>query len=205
MNTRGSPVIETLGVVVGMYLLQLVFGALGLATIGLVAVDGSVATQPWTLATSVYAHAGIGHLAANAVGIVLFGVLVARRTTRTRFHVFFLGTGALAGLAEVWISGLTGPSPAVLGASGAVFALLGYLLAGNLVSTWLLDRVAVSPRVQLLLGLVVAVGLTLATASPGVALIGHATGLLLGLVAGRLSVLDVSPTSETRSRDQPSL
>lgn len=202
MSTRGSPVVETLGAVVGMYVLQLVFGALGLATIGLVAVDSSVVTQPWTLATSVYAHAGIGHLAANAVGIVLFGALVARRTTRARFHGFFLGTGALAGLAEVWIGGLTGPSPAVLGASGAVFALFGYLLAGNLVSTWLLDRVTLSPRVQVLLGFAIAVGLTLATASPGVALIGHATGLLLGLVAGRLGVLDMSPGSNARPRDQ---
>jgi hypothetical protein len=39
---------------------------------------------------------------------------------------------------------------------------------------------------------VVVVGLTLATGSSRAALVAHATGLTVGLVAGRLGVLDIS-------------
>lgn len=192
MNPRTSPVVETLGLVGAVFVLQQLLALAGAAAIGLVALDASVGARPWTLVTSVYAHSGVEHLLGNAVGIALFGLLIARRTTRRRFHAFFLGTGALAGLAEVWLGGLVGPSPAVLGASGAVFALMGYLLAGNAVSAWLLDRIGLPVRLQVGLAVVIAVGLTLATASPRSALIGHATGLLVGLVAGRLGVLDAS-------------
>lgn len=202
MNRRGSPVAETLVLVGSVYLFQQLLWIAGIGAVGMVALDASVGAQPWTVVTSVYAHAGLEHLLANAVGIVLFGALVARRTTRRRFHAFFLGTGALAGLAEVWISGLLGPSPAVLGASGAVFGLIGYLLAGNTASAWLLDRIGLAPRVQIAAGLLVAGALTLATASPGSALFGHATGLFVGLIAGRLELLDVSPSRASERVDQ---
>jgi len=39
--------------------------------------------HPWTLATSVYAHAGLGHLLSNALVVVVAGVPVAASTTRT--------------------------------------------------------------------------------------------------------------------------
>jgi len=203
MNVRTSPVVETLGVVGAVFVLQQLLALAGAAAIGLVALDASVGTRPWTVVTSVYAHGGVEHLLGNAVGIALFGSLIARRTTRRRFHAFFLGTGALAGLAEVWIGGLVGPSPAVLGASGAVFALMGYLLAGNAVSAWLLDRIRLPVRLQVAIAVVVAIGLTLATAGPRSALIGHATGLLVGLVAGRLGMLDVSTTVSPVDDERP--
>jgi membrane associated rhomboid family serine protease len=42
----------------------------------------------------------------------------------------------------------------------------------------------------LLVFLVIAAAVTVATASPGVALIAHFAGLFVGLVAGRVGVLD---------------
>ena len=88
------------------------------------------------------------------------------------------------------IGGLLGPPAAVLGISGAVFALGGYLLAGNVVSETLFDRLRLPPRAQLVLFGLVAVVLTATTAAPGVALIAHATGAFCGLVAGRVGLLD---------------
>ena len=185
-----SPTIEILLIVVVVFLAQSVLQFIAGAA-GIFALAPPVETRPWALVTSVYAHGSVGHLAANAIALVLFGLLVERRTTRIRFHAFFLGTGMIAGLAEIYVSGLVGGPVAVLGASGAIFGLLGYLLAGNVVSETLFDRIQLSGRAQIGLFVVIAAIVTIATGRPGVALIAHFTGLVLGLIAGRARLLDV--------------
>ena len=192
MGRWQSPTLDTLVVVLFVHFVQRVAWIFGLT--GVFVLDVLVVARPWTLVTSVYAHASVAHLFANALALVLLGPLVARRTTRLRFHAFFVLAGIVAGVAQVLVSVVLLSPVGVLGASGALFALLGYLLSGNVVSSWLLNRLAVPPKVQLLVFLLVAVLVTLLTASPGTALVGHATGLLVGLVAGRLRVLDVSNT-----------
>lgn len=157
---------------------------------GVFALSAPLSVAPWTVVTSVYAHASVGHLLANAVGLLLVGPLVERRTTAVRFHAFVVTAGGIAGVAQVTLGGLVSPSAAVLGLSGAVFALGGYLLAGNVVSTRLFDRIRLSARAQFLLFGLVALVLTFVTAAPGVALIAHATGAFCGLVAGRVGLLD---------------
>lgn len=197
MRFQGRPTLQTLLVIGVVFLAQQVAALLGLFHNFLFVLDPTVPARPWSVVSHVYAHANTGHLFANALALVLAGPLVARRTTTLRFHAFFLTTGALAGLSEVFLGGLLGPPSGVVGASGAIFALFGYLVAGNPVTAGVLDRLNLSVRAQFLLFAVVAVLVTLATASPRAALIGHAVGFGLGLVAGRLRVLDVS------SRGQP--
>lgn len=187
MRLTRSPTVQILVIFFAVHLAQQALWASGL--VGIFALDIQLSARPWALVTSVYAHASFGHLLANAIGLLLLGPLVSRGTTTLRFHAFFLSMGAVAGLAQVTVADLLGATVSVIGASGAIFALLGYLLAGNLVSTWLLDRLSLSPSVLLLVFLAVAVGLTFLTASPGAALVGHGTGLLLGLLAGRARVL----------------
>ena len=181
--------LETLGIVCLVGAVQGALGIVGLAWV--FALSSPLSVAPWTVVTSVYAHGSVGHLLANAVGLLLFGPLVERRTTRLRFHAFVVASGGIAGVAQVILGGLAGSSPAVLGISGAVFALGGYLLAGNVVTTTIFDRLRLTPRAQFALFAALAVVLTLVTAAPGVALIAHATGAFLGLVAGRSGVLSV--------------
>jgi membrane associated rhomboid family serine protease len=180
--------LQTLAIV---SLFAIIQGALRLVGVtGLFALSTPLAFAPWTVVTSVYAHGSIGHLLANALGLLIVGPLVERRTTVVRFHAFVVTTGALAGIAQVALGSLIGPPVAVLGLSGAVFALGGYLLVGNVVSSRLFDRLRLSPRRQLLLFGLVAVLLTATTAAPGVALIAHAVGAFCGLTAGRVRLLD---------------
>ena len=185
-----SPTLETLAAFAVVYVFQRLTALAGIAAF-LFVLSAPVTVAPWTVVTSVYAHANLTHLLGNAIALAIVGPLVARRTTRLRFHLFFVTTGAAAGIAEVWFGGLLG-ARAVLGASGAVFALLGYLLAGNRVSAALFDRIQVSPRLQLAVFVVVAVVVTIATGGPGVALVAHFTGFVLGLIAGRLRLLSVT-------------
>lgn len=187
MRWPRSPTVDLLAAFAAVFVAQRVGGAVGVGT-GTFALAAPFA-RPWTLATSVYAHASVGHLLANAVALVVVGFALERFTTRARFHGFVLATGALAGLAQVLVGRLVGQPTAVLGASGAILALYGYVLAGNPLTGGVLARVDVGYRGRFLLLLLVAVAVTVATAGPGVALVAHFTGVVLGVLAGRLRVL----------------
>jgi len=185
-----SPTIDTLGVVLVVFVLQLLLSLVGLG--GLFVLAPPLGESPLTILTSIYAHASLGHLIANSIVLLLAGLALERRTTWLRFHLYFIAVGALAGVAQVVVTGLVGPATAVLGASGAVFGLVGYLLAGNAVTTTLRQRLRLSPRVQVAIYAVAAVAVTLLTGQPGVALVAHFTGLFVGLVAGAVGILETA-------------
>jgi membrane associated rhomboid family serine protease len=213
-SERASPLVEVLAVFVVVYAVQFVTDVGGLVG-GLFVLSPPIIQNPWTVVTSVYAHASTSHLVSNAVALVLFGWPVARETTRVRFHAFFAVTGAVAGISQILLSNALAGTPVlswfvalvpgvdaagtggVLGASGAVFALLGYLLASNRLSVGLRAALQLPGWAVAVLYVVVAGALTLATAQPGVALIAHFTGLLLGLFAGRLGLLSVRKPRNT--------
>lgn len=190
-----SPTVETALVATAVFVLQYPLALLGL--VGSLALDPGFLRDPWTLLTSVYAHAGPGHLLGNLLGLALFGGLVERASSRARFHAFVVLTGALSGLAEVTLGGLGTLAPrAVVGISGAVFALLGYAITVNGLADRLLralDR-ATERRGAVTVGLVgLAVVVAVVTAGPRTAVVGHATGLAIGLFAGRARLLHVRP------------
>lgn len=183
-----SATVQTLLALLAVYLFQVVGALVGLNAAWF-ALSLPLDVRPWTLVLATYAHSGPVHLAANALGLLLVGPLVERGTSRVRFHAFFAGSGALAGAAQVVVSDLTGPSVAVLGASGAVFALLGYALVGNRVVGTVLERFEVDRSLTLALFVAVAAVLTVVTAAPGLALVAHFAGLFVGLLAGRWHLL----------------
>ncbi|WP_459888546.1 rhomboid family intramembrane serine protease [Halostagnicola bangensis] len=211
MSTRsgnGSPILELVVVFLLVLVAQFVTELVGMMS-GLFVLSTPISNDPWTIVTSVYAHNGIGHLVSNSIALVLFGWPIARATTRLRFHAFFLVTGAIAGVSQILvmsgimsISGIGGSAPGVLGASGAVFALLGYLIAGNRVSSGFASVIEVPRWVTYLVFFALAVIVTLTTLAPGVALIAHFTGFLVGLLAGRARVLR---TGSSTRRDQPTI
>ncbi|HET7325178.1 MAG TPA: rhomboid family intramembrane serine protease [Halococcus sp.] len=189
----GSPTVQTLSVMVVVFVFQQATALVGL--MGFFFVLGpTFPLRPWSLVTSIYAHGGALHLLSNALMLALVGLIIEQSTTRVRYHAFFITTGVLSGLAQVILTG-----GRVLGASAAIFALLGYLVASNAVSSSVLDRLRLSQRAQLAVFAVLAVVVTLFTGAPGVALVAHFTGFLLGLLTGRLGVLEVR---EPRDRTQ---
>ena len=196
-----SPTVETLALIAIVFTLQqfasLVGGFVGMAGFGVAffALRPPLAVFPWTLVTSVYAHSSLVHLLSNALALVVVGLVVETVTTRARFHAFFLATGVLAGVCQVFVSGLSGGPAGVLGASGAILALVGYVLAANPVSETILDRLRLRRRAQFGLFAALAVVVTLATGTAGAALIAHFIGLLIGLVTGRLRALHVEGES----------
>jgi membrane associated rhomboid family serine protease len=200
-----SPTVQTLVIFLAVFLASRLLITVVPPLVGLFTLDEPF-SQPWTLVTSVYAHANVPHLVSNSVVLVLVGIPLERATTAWAYHAYFVITGAVAGAVQVLFPDLVGvvvslidtltlglvsiappQNAAVLGASGAVFAMLGYVAAGNRLTRGILS--SVSDEVQIALLFVVALGVTVATASPGVALIAHFTGLLIGLLAGSAGLL----------------
>ncbi len=195
MATR-SPLLDLVVVFALVYVLQLIAELANLMS-GFFVLSAPVTENPWTVITSVYAHANIGHLLSNVIALVLFGLPIAAATTRVRFHLFFLSTGVIAGLSQILVTGAlasapvigASATPGVLGASGAVFALLGYLLASNRLATGVGSFLNPPRWLTYVVFFAIAALVTVATAQPGVALVAHFTGLFLGLVAGRFNLL----------------
>ncbi|MBT6690312.1 rhomboid family intramembrane serine protease [archaeon] len=83
----------------------------------------------WTFLTSMFMHAGIGHLFVNMVSLMFIGSFVEKLIGKKRFiSLYFIG-GLFAGLFFVLIALATGSDLNVyaVGASGAIFALGGLL------------------------------------------------------------------------------
>ena len=183
-----SATVQTLGLMLVVSVARWLTGPLGAF---LFVLAPPIALRPWTLLTSVYAHAGFAHLLSNALALLVVGTLVERRTTRLRFHAFFLAVGMVAGVAQVALGSLLAlRAVGVLGASGAVFGCLGYLLTSNRLAGGVLTRLPLSPRATAALVVAVAGALALLWSPPGSALVAHFAGLVLGLGAGRVRLLD---------------
>lgn len=141
----------------------------------------------WGPVIAVYAHQGPGHLLANATMLVLAGGLISLSSSTLRFHLFFLASGALSAIGFVATTAYLGTSSATLGASGATFALVGYLLTANPASTAVLGRA--SYRIVTLLAVGVALVLTVFWSAAGSAYLAHFIGAVLGLLAGHVNLL----------------
>ncbi|WP_276257919.1 rhomboid family intramembrane serine protease [Haloglomus litoreum] len=192
MAFRESPTVETLAAMATVFLVQTAAGVVGVR--GFVfALAPPLLDPPWALVTNVYAHASVPHLLGNAVALAAIGLAVERTSTRFRFHAFFLLTGTLSAVVQVLVDGLVGQPTAVLGASGAVFALVGYAVTGNAVVHAALRRFSPDRTLLLVAGAALVSAVVLVTAAPNVALVAHAVGFGAGLVAGRRRVLHAGP------------
>jgi len=81
----------------------------------------------WTWVISVFSHGSPMHLLFNAIVLYFFGPIVERQIGSRKFVALFLASGILAGLGQVGVGLVTGESVAVLGASGALMAIMGVL------------------------------------------------------------------------------
>jgi len=86
-------------------------------------------TRLWTFVTSMFMHAGIGHLFVNMISLMFIGNFVEKLIGKKRFVLLYFGGGIFAGLFFVLIALATGTDLNVyaVGASGAIFALGGLL------------------------------------------------------------------------------
>lgn len=78
-------------------------------------------TEPWRLVTSIFLHGSVSHLASNLFALALFGSLLEKEIGNRRFLIFFFVTGIVASFFSLPFY------ERALGASGAIFGVLGML------------------------------------------------------------------------------
>jgi len=85
--------------------------------------DGLLRLDLWQPVTYLFLHGGIWHLILNMLGLFFFGPETERTIGPRRFLALYFACGILAGLGWILISGT--PASRCLGASGAIFGVLG--------------------------------------------------------------------------------
>jgi len=129
----------------------------------------------WQLLTSAFTHAQVWHIAFNMLAVALLGPTMERAIGRSRFIALYLTSALTSAAAIMWFAA---PASATIGASGAVFGLMGALL----IVAW--RRHGDVRGVMVWLGLNVAFTLL----NSGVSWQGHLGGLAGGLIVGGLLV-----------------
>ena len=85
------------------------------------------AAHPLRWLTYIFTHSGLSHLLGNMFFLLLFGCYLERREGGALVLMIFLGTGVLAALAFLLMTGAT--LAPLVGASGAISGLMGYFCA----------------------------------------------------------------------------
>lgn len=128
----------------------------------------------WRLITGGFLHAGIIHILFNMYFLYVLGPQLEEAAGRVRFAVLYftsLLTGSFGAL-------LLAPDSVTVGASGAVFGLMG----GAVVA---LRSRGINPM-ESGLGMVILLNLGITFIIPGISIGGHLGGLAGGLIAGYL-------------------
>ncbi len=140
----------------------------------------------WTWFTSIFAHASWSHIIFNSIPLFFFGPLVERYIGSRKFTALFLISGGVAAFSQIALSTVTGHPAGVLGASGAIMAVLGVLTV-------------LKPDLEIYVFFLIRIPLWLFTigfaavsiffiASPlggDIANFAHLTGLVIGLAYGQ--------------------
>jgi len=132
--------------------------------------------QPWRFVTSIFLHVSLGHILSNMFALVIFGLVLESIIGSKRFLLIFLGSGILANL--IAINFYTSS----LGASGAIFGILGALIILKpLMMVW----ASGVPVPMFIAGILwIAADLIGVFAPSEVANIAHLSGIAIGLVYG---------------------
>lgn len=179
-----------IGANVGVFVLDAVLG--GAAGVGLmqgggplleagfVSADAVAAGEWWRILTSAFLHLGLLHILFNMWALYLFGPLLEQLYGRIEYLAIYLLCAAGGSVLTI----LAAPEQQAVGASGAIFGLLGLAFAVSRRRHLALPR-----QTRMILGQVgslLFINLAFTFFIPGISITGHLGGLAVGLVLGWL-------------------
>ena len=176
-------------VLIAVYFLELATNAAGndagLLALGALPDSGEIHHEYWRLFTAGFLHYDLTHIALDTLLLLLIAPVAERRAATAWLLLIFL-SGSVASCCSMLVKHLLWPSQGVsLGASGGLFALLGAALV-------LVFRIPSQSRlVRIRLIVVLVVGLTYSIL-PGISMIGHIIGLVVGTTIAL--VIPLNPT-----------
>ena len=172
---RGSTPVVTYSLIAAcvlIYLLQLL--TQGQLTQAWIYWPPLTASEPWRMITSTFLHGSPVHILFNMYSLFIFGPVIESAVGRVRFLVLYLVAGFAGSVAVL----LLAPEVRVLGASGAIFGLMGayFVITRHL------------GRGQTQVFIVIALNLVLGFIIPNVAWQAHVGGLVAGVAVAAVYV-----------------
>ncbi|NEU32593.1 rhomboid family intramembrane serine protease [bacterium LRH843] len=140
----------------------------------------------WRLITPIFLHLGFGHLIFNSFSLIIFGPALEQMLGRIRFIFVYFITGIIANVATFYIGGLT--YPAHLGASGAIFGLLGIYIYLVIYRKDLIDQA----NAQLVMT-IIAIGLVMTFVNSNINIFAHLFGLIAGAALAPIILIGIKP------------
>ncbi|MED6180912.1 RHOMBOID-like protein 3 [Stylosanthes scabra] len=134
--------------------------------------------QGWRLITCIWLHAGVIHLAANMLSLVFIGIRLEQQFGFVRIGIIYL----VSGFGGSVLSSLFIRNNISVGASGALFGLLGAMLS-ELITNWTIYTNKAAALLSLLVIIVINLAIGILPHVDNFAHIGgFLTGFLLGFV-----------------------
>ena len=151
----------------------------------------------WQFLTYMFVHGSVSHFLFNMLSLYIFGTAVERRIGSREFTLYYLLCGTLCGVASYAMYYLANTNVVLLGASGAIYALL--ILFSALYPSAVIYVFGIIP-VQAPLLIIIYFVIELAGglfSYDGVAHMTHLFGLLFGLIY-MLVRMRINPLGEWR-------
>ena len=161
------------GIIVAVFFLQMMSPTV---TENFKLVSADALSRPWILLTAIFLHGSIVHLLYNGFGLAVFGSILEQLIGSKRFLLVFFATGIISSIVSTFFYN------AVIGASGAIFGVMGALtVLQPKMTVWVyyipmpMYMAAVVWVIADLFGFIV---------PQGIANAGHLAGLAAGIAAG---------------------
>jgi membrane associated rhomboid family serine protease len=134
---------------------------------GLAVSDG----EWWRLVTAMFLHGSVLHLMFNMLALYWLGTIIEQALGTPRFLLVYFVSGLAGSAGALWLSSALAVT---VGASGAIFGMIGALLILEYLSTGSLMGQAM---------VLILINMALTFAVPGISIGGHLGGLVGGIVA----------------------
>jgi membrane associated rhomboid family serine protease len=134
---------------------------------GLAVSDG----EWWRLVTAMFLHGSVLHLMFNMLALYWLGTIIEQALGTPRFLLVYFVSGLAGSAGALWLSSALAVT---VGASGAIFGMIGALLILEYLSTGSLMGQAM---------ILILINMALTFAVPGISIGGHLGGLVGGIVA----------------------
>lgn len=138
--------------------------------------SSKVNLQPWTLVAYMFFHGSYNHLFSNMFALALFGSILEKIVGYKKFLFVFFFTGIIAGIASTFFYA------SVIGASGAIFGVMGVLtMLRPAMIVW-----AFGVPMNMIVAIILYAALDLGGVfyPDSIAHIGHLSALAIGLFIG---------------------
>jgi rhomboid protease GluP len=149
----------------------------------------------WRLFAAVFLHIGLAHLFTNMVSLLIFGTYMEKILGHIRYAILYLAGGVLGYVFVYLCDTATGEDNLTAGASGAIFALLGGLIALAIFRREMVGGMS-AMRVVIIVLLMLFSGFS----NSGISFTGHLGGLLGGLIVTIMMMPTIKSVKKRRRR-----